>query len=588
MNFNNYKKLDNYEKVAVYLILFSFLMTFIGIFKYSIEKGFSFFEAFSTAFYAVYAFLGGNGIYYENLPFITYLGAITFPIGISLGLVLIFKYRFQRWWNKFLNNNIDILAVGLGKYGYNFFKANKGKKIFFLTDDLDSNYAKRAISEGALVYDINELEELSKKAKEIYLLEDEDLKNIEILKKINSKAEIYIHLKNREFEMFFSPIFEKDNVLKVRPFNVFRNSIIDFFKKNNLEGDINITQKGKKVKILLIGWSDIIKEALWYVLNIGHFYNDEPIEVVVLVDEVDPVEQEIEFLYPRLNEYKTSNNDLNRQYWDVKIIDLQTYYRDYYKKNSFNFTNVIVGFEDVERSIKTAIKFMDLHYEELKKSVIAIYSEELKFERGRIKSFGLLRDILSIDKIKNEKLDTMGKRLAEIYLKNKKKKEENKIEYPWLETVFTYYSNIFASIYNQTINKRTYQKLCKCKEDEIDIEKVKEKYENIFTKIEEKNDKKIKKFLEEEFNAFVKAVSQMNANSTEEKIRIFEKLIELEHIRWNAYHILNGFRYDKEKDKNAKKHNCLITWEKIKKEKEDTIIYDIENVLSGINSKEIK
>ena len=579
MNFNRYKKFNFYEKIALILIVFSFIVTFIGIFEFSLNRGFDVFKSFSTAFYSMYAFLGGNGIYYDKVPFITYLGAITFPIGLGLGVILIFKYKFQKWWNKVFNSKIDILVIGLGKYGYNFFKANKDKKIFFLTDNIDSNYAKRVINEGVLVYDINELSKLAPKAKEIYLLEDEDLKNIEILKKIDSNtAKIYIHIKNREFEMFFSPIFEKNNPLNIKTFNIYRNSILDFFDKYKLEGNINIIQKDKKVKILLVGWSDIIKEALWYVLNIGHFYNEEPIEVVILVDEVDLIEQEIEFLYPRLKEYNVPDNDLEHQYWDVKVIDLQTYYKDYFISNKFNFTNALIGFDDNKRSIKTAIKFMDLHYEDLKDSLISIYSEEFRFEKRRIKSFGILKDVLCIDKIKNEKLDIMGKKLADIYKQIKDSTKQ--IEDPWLETIFNYHSNIFSSIYNQTINKRTYQKLCKSKEDNIDINKIKEKYENIFTKHNIDN----KTFLVEEFNCFVKVISKINADTTDEKLKIFEKLIKLEHTRWNAYHILNGFRYDKEKNKSAKKHNCLITWERIKQEKSDTIIYDIENILEGINS----
>jgi len=88
-------------------------------------------------------------------------------------------------------------------------------------------------------------------------------------------------------------------------------------------------------------------------------------------------------------------------------------------------------------------------------------------------------------------------------------------------------------------------------------------------------------------------------------VTIYAVLIAIKHIFGTAYklykdrdnHIVIISLGEKgknigldwiEKDKNAKKHNCLITWEKIKKEKEDTIIYDIENVLSRINSKEIK
>ena len=61
---------------------------------------------------------------------------------------------------------------------------------------------------------------------------------------------------------------------------------------------------------------------------------------------------------------------------------------------------------------------------------------------------------------------------------------------------------------------------------------------------------------------------------------LFEKLIRSEHNRWCSYHYLNGWIYDKNKNKSLKKHDCLIPLEKFDKNNlKTTIIFDIYSLL---------
>ncbi|MBF0103073.1 MAG: hypothetical protein HQK77_19415 [Desulfobacterales bacterium] len=55
-----------------------------------------------------------------------------------------------------------------------------------------------------------------------------------------------------------------------------------------------------------------------------------------------------------------------------------------------------------------------------------------------------------------------------------------------------------------------------------------------------------------------------------------ELLSKVEHLRWNAFHYLNGWKYATERDNNKKFHNCLTEWdnlsEKDKQKDRDTLI----------------
>lgn len=57
---------------------------------------------------------------------------------------------------------------------------------------------------------------------------------------------------------------------------------------------------------------------------------------------------------------------------------------------------------------------------------------------------------------------------------------------------------------------------------------------------------------------------------------MLEKLIRAEHNRWNAFHYLNGWKYNETKSKPKKQHDCLMPLsEFVKPEHQLTVIYDL-------------
>ncbi len=61
---------------------------------------------------------------------------------------------------------------------------------------------------------------------------------------------------------------------------------------------------------------------------------------------------------------------------------------------------------------------------------------------------------------------------------------------------------------------------------------------------------------------------------------MYSKLAKAEHERWNAFHYLNGWRYDKNRNDSVKNHNCLVHMEEFSDVRHrETIIYDLYAIL---------
>ena len=51
--------------------------------------------------------------------------------------------------------------------------------------------------------------------------------------------------------------------------------------------------------------------------------------------------------------------------------------------------------------------------------------------------------------------------------------------------------------------------------------------------------------------------------------QLVELWTEVEHIRWNAFHFVNGWEYAEKRDDSRKQHNCLLPFEQLTREEQD-------------------
>ena len=77
---------------------------------------------------------------------------------------------------------------------------------------------------------------------------------------------------------------------------------------------------------------------------------------------------------------------------------------------------------------------------------------------------------------------------------------------------------------------------------------------------------------------WMSAIKQQLKLDDDALVALIHKLAIAEHNRWNAFHIVNNWRYGHNKDEQLKTHDCLLSWPELERLKPDTIKYDYRNI----------
>lgn len=71
-------------------------------------------------------------------------------------------------------------------------------------------------------------------------------------------------------------------------------------------------------------------------------------------------------------------------------------------------------------------------------------------------------------------------------------------------------------------------------------------------------------------------------------IERYHRLAESEHTRWNAFHVLDNWRYGETKEERRKTHNCLLGWTEMKARLPQYLKYDYKNVYQVVDVVRVK
>lgn len=66
--------------------------------------------------------------------------------------------------------------------------------------------------------------------------------------------------------------------------------------------------------------------------------------------------------------------------------------------------------------------------------------------------------------------------------------------------------------------------------------------------------------------------------NTKELINRIHQLASAEHSRWNAFHVLNNYRYGKTKDECKRTHDCLLNWADLSTDRPQVLKWDYKNI----------
>ncbi len=566
----------------------TFLFAFLGL----LNNNNNFFQAF----YGTFAFFGGNADL-ETIKgsFLLSLSALLAPIAVAIAIVFIFFEGLKKFSFIFRKDDQHIVLIGLGNMGLrlaNDILANhKDMQLVVIEVNKESPHVEELKSKGAIfvIGDASSQDVLDEarveSARKIICLTGDDLLNLEIAFKLaqilkqeqkatkedslhnkqksnqNSEKEkqtLYIHLSNREnSELLMTKRFEGINI---KSFSAYDNAAQTLFMKYPIGRNRNTIDRNNIVKLAIVGFDKVGESVAYRALNLGHFYNKQPIEITIFDENHELKKKEFEKLYPLVKDYdgvywKVSFEDEAALYaYDSKLPFSQIVFCSKDNNNSYaDATRLIRNNAERIMELETEIYlFADTHreivvaIEEAKETKEAKELNVFKF----LYAFGDLDSILSYDVIMNEKLDKMAIAAHDGY-----NELHPKYAKPWEDlSHFTKESNRMQvehlQIKLKVINHFMQNSTCRGDYDLLKAEALKRWFK-----------------YDDESSMLWDIIDGAKTIVENVPLGALDRLAEIEHNRWNAFHILHGWRQleprdkDKFKDSVKKRHICLVDWD---------------------------
>ncbi|MGE3613828.1 MAG: NAD-binding protein [Sulfurimonas sp.] len=545
-----------------------------------------------SVFYAILLFLGdvkqpaeiglSNDIPYWKWIFLPAIFALVLTVSSAIK-ILLREDKLAKKRKKILQRGDHIIVVGLTEnnkvYIDSEFTKNE-EKILIIEPDSNNPFIRNYLDKSVPVI-IDDLTSGSifdklkiEKCKHIVISVGDDMANLEIATQMfaicNEKIQnlpVYLNIEDRTLRLFHreNGLFHGMNV---KLFSVFADSARELFEKYDIDGSsTNIINSDKPYGIVIVGNTKLALEVIYQACIMGQLPNKNRLTIYCIDQDVDNFKNEVEMNYPSISSIPTV---------ELVYIASHTNSLALYKENLWheNITNVILCKENEQENLDIASNIANITYLEglvkgtLKtKILIAMFnsyslSNTLKQHDGIFKNFfvfGGKHDINDRKYLIDEERDTIAKAVNYVYNFAKATPTDNAINYNFIYDDFT-----FDSAKNENLwNALSY----------ADKESNRSVADHIKTKLKflelaiEKSDIK--------FDELWKSNSEIFAKAQHNEYLLAEN----EHIRWNTYHYLNGFRqtdiYPKAEKaiyKQCKMHMCLVDNYDFFKESEDDFI----------------
>lgn len=411
-------------------------------------------------------------------------------------------------------------------------------------------------------------------AKHIIISSGNDMTNLEIAtqmfatyKEEVQNLPVYLNIEDRTLRLF-----HKENGLfhgkNVKLFSVFADSARELFEKHDIDGSsTDIIHSDKPYGIVVIGNTKLALEVIYQACIMGQLPNKNRLTVYCIDQDVENFKNEVELNYPSINSIPT-----------VQLVYIASHtnsialYRDTFWHE--NITNVILCKDNEQENLDIASSIANITYlEELVKGtlktkiLIAMFnsyslSNSLKQHDGIFKKFfvfGGKHDIYDRKYLIDEERDTIAKAVNYIYYTADATPNENADHYDFKYSDFIFDKSKSESLWNDS----TYAD----KESNRSVaDYIKMRLKFLGLKME-KSDLEFDELWKHNSQIFVQ--TKCNAYL----------LAENEHMRWNAFHYLNGFKQtdiypasEKKYYKQCKTHMCLVDNYNFFRDNEDNFI----------------
>jgi len=520
---------------------------------------------------------------YENYFFI--LGKICWILTFTSAALSVFlKEWSHNQFFKSIKDNKHIVILGLGELSYNYIATLSKKNTLILNNQknisinlyIENGFAIKNVTLKDIETHINICN-----IEKIVINTGNDRDNINIAFKIiylyinnncQNPIRIIVRTEDRDLNTLFTSnsIFSSkdfnNSKIELKTYSFFEETAIKLFQDNFIDGyDTTILESHDEYSIIIAGNGNLANKIIYEIAKIAHLPNQNILNLYLFCNNPREVKKLLIMNYSNIEKIST-----------LKIHSITADYNslEYYKKSIWdlnNLTNIIICYDNENINLKIASSLQEKTY--LRKSNMTTKILFGVFNQGNIsqkidsdninfklfKSFGNAQDILSKENIFDDQTHLIAKLINYTYIQLSK-----------------YHNNVYSS--NTVFDYKTNYK-------EIDKEWYKAKHtdklssiaqsKHINIKLKTLGFKKIKsiknindllkinrKLIDDIFDINFKGNYKFPHNFEN---TLFDKMIRLEHNRWNAYHYLNGWEYSKTKDKLIKKHDCLIPLEEFPK-----------------------
>ncbi len=328
----------------------------------------------------------------------------------------------------------------------------------------------------------------------------------------------------------------------------------NFFEKHSILGlQPEIIKSDKSYNIVLIGDSSFSIEIFYQLAILSNLPNENRLNLYL-------IDKDAKKFYTKLKKLFSGIEKI--PHLDIKTIELNSTNSHFYTNKVWqqeNLTNIIIATQDEKKNLK--IKTELKNYISAKKTKLITPNQTT----NKYKSIAQLINYLYQETKYNPNLlfTQEEKNQAEKVYTEISSSDKNSCEM----------QSIHIDTKLLTLGLKA-QKSTKTSKELLKINK------EIFDKklgFRELDDQKLKEYTEK----FHNTKNNFKPIYFPQKFEsLFEKLIRAEHNRWNTYHYLNGWKYNKIKNKQAKEHDCLIPLEKFDKDHlKTTVIFDIYSIV---------
>ena len=590
INLLSYKKIQPYnlrknrEKIIKYLIFSTILFGLVGFIGFGKSSFLGSINNTLGLFVAEW-----NDDNHWVLDIARFLGIVTFSFGL---FIMFFSKYFNKWHIKAIQKEKYTLIVGLSEQNVSFLKneqdndstiiIEKDKSNRYLAYFQDKDFA--ILSEYRSKHAIENLD--LDNMQRCIVSTGNDRKNIALGKFLMSKIEnskdknqtVHVCIQNRDLNVLFKQDVigkEKDKHVNIVTYSLYENMAKKLFLEHTILGYMtNIIDTDKDFSIILVGDSDLAVELVYHISFLSTLPNQNRLNLHLIGANSTKFKDRIRKLFPKIDKIPHLNISANN-------IDIETleFYEDPIWQSS-NLTNIIIATTNEEKNLDIAINLQDTTYIKdighkrfQTKVLFALehnlgLGEEIDKDNQAFKnfySFGNIRTTSTKEILIDEKLDLIAKLIHNDYQGEKDVLQE-KLNDNWLA----------ITPHEQDANKT--------QAIHIDMKLL------AFGLQREKSDKSLEELLKLNraiFNRKLKDSANIKERVKNYKVSdfpssfetLFDKVARSEHNCWCAFQYLNGWDYSKERNKDAKEHDCLQPLENFDNDAiKQTYKYDMASV----------